>query len=57
MDVTQRARLAIQRGEAWKADTMADLDEVAHAAELAHMAAIDPTLGMVARGHADSGAR
>ena len=31
MDVTQRARLAIQRGEAWKADTMADLDEVANA--------------------------
>ena len=54
MDVTQRARLAIQRGEAWKADTMADLDEVAHAAELANMAAIDPTRGLVALGHAEA---
>ena len=54
MEVTDRARQAIDRGEQWKRAAMENLTPEAHAVELASMAAVDPTRGLVTIGHGEA---
>jgi len=54
MEITDRARQAIDRGEQWKRAAMENLTPEAHAVELASMAAVDPTRGLVTIGHGEA---
>ena len=54
MEIKQRAKLAIERGEQWKNATLAGLMPEFDAAEIENIQAIDPTRGLVALGHAEA---
>ena len=47
MEIKQRAKLAIERGEQWKNATLAGLMPEFDAAEIENIQAIDPTRGLV----------
>ena len=47
MEITKRAKLAIERGEQWKNATLAGLMPEFDAAEIETIEAIDPTRGLV----------